>query len=97
MDSNPDQQNNRSAAHRSQGANRPSTRSNGTDKAMANGGEGGENPKPWFQPKEGSVFPKRKTVKRMMGELVVNAFGSLTDKNNKTYPHDGGSSSNDRS
>ncbi|CAL5384783.1 unnamed protein product [Camellia sinensis] len=70
---------------------------NGADKAMANGGEGGENPKPWFQPKEGSVFPKKKkTVMRMMGELVVNAFASSTNKNNRTYPHDGGSSSNDR-
>ncbi|CAL5333172.1 unnamed protein product [Camellia sinensis] len=68
---------------------------NGADNAMANGGERGENPN---QPKEGSVFPKKKkTVKRRMGELLVNAFVSSTNKNNRTYPHDGGSSSNGQS
>lgn len=41
-------------------------------------GEPDSTPRPWFEPKKGSVIPpKRKLVKRMMLDYILNSFASL--------------------
>ena len=40
--------------------------------------------RPWFEPKKGSVIPpKRKLVKRMMLDYILNSIASLSAPNSK--------------
>ena len=60
----------------------------------SNGGDGGEKRERWFKPKEGSVFPIKKSVKEQMGKVMMDLGKELVDsieksKNKKkTFPGD---------